>query len=75
MIPALPLISAGVFRIATGFFGQPSHSIVWLNFASIAAIALCAAAYLRRKHKFVIPMAALPISDIVLELPLRVLTR
>jgi hypothetical protein len=34
MIPALLLIlSAVVFRIATGFFGQHSHSIGWLNFA------------------------------------------
>jgi hypothetical protein len=42
MIRALLLImSAVVFRIATGFFGLHSHSIGWLNFASIAAIALC----------------------------------
>jgi uncharacterized protein DUF6580 len=76
MIPALLLvISAAVFRIVTGFFGKLSHSIVWLNFAPIAAIALCAAAYFPGKHKFIIPMAALLISDIVLELPLRVLTR
>jgi len=66
MIPALLLIiSAVIFRIATGFFGH-SDSIGWLNFAPIAAIALCAAAYFPRKYKFSVPMIALLISDIVL---------
>jgi hypothetical protein len=66
MIPALLLIiSAVVFRIATGFFGH-SDSIGWMNFAPIAAIALCAAAYFPRKYKFSVPMIALLISDIVL---------
>jgi hypothetical protein len=66
MIPAfLLIISAVVFRIATGFFGH-SDSVGWMNFAPIAAIALCAAAYFPRKYKFSVPMIALLISDIVL---------
>ena len=66
MIPALLLIiSAVVFRIITAFLGH-SDSIGWLNFAPIAAIALCAAAYFPRKYKFSVPMIALFISDIVL---------
>jgi hypothetical protein len=66
MIPALlVIISAVIFRIATGFFGH-SDSIGWLNFAPIAAIALCAAAYFPWKYKFSVPMIALLISDIVL---------
>ena len=66
MIPALLLIvSAIALRILTGFFGH-SDSIGWLNFAPIAAIALCAAAYFPRKYKFSVPMIALLISDIVL---------
>ena len=66
MIPALLLIiSAVVFRIVTGFFGH-SDSIGWMNFAPIAAIALCAGAYFPRKYKFSVPMIALLISDIVL---------
>ena len=66
MIPALLLIvSAVVLRILTGFFGH-SDSIGWLNFAPIAAIALCAAAYFPRKYKFSVPMIALLISDVVL---------
>lgn len=66
MIPALLLIIAAVlFRLVTGLFGD-SHSIGWLNFAPIAAIALCAAAYFPRKYKFTVPMIALLISDIVL---------
>src|SRR5215211_9364480 len=68
MIPALLLIiSAVIFRIATGFFGH-SDSIGWLNFAPIAAIALCAAAYFPRKYKFSVPMIALLISDVVLNI-------
>lgn len=66
MIPALLLIiSAVVFRIVTGCVGH-SDSIGWLNFAPIAAIALCAAAYFPRKYKFSVPMIALLISDVVL---------
>jgi hypothetical protein len=66
MIPALLLvIVAVVFRIATGFFGH-SNSIGWMNFAPIAAIALCAAAYFPLKYKFTVPMMALLLSDVVL---------
>ena len=66
MIPALLLIlSAIIYRIATGLFAQ-SDSIGLLNFAPLAAIALCAAAYFPHKYKFTVPMAALLISDVVL---------
>ena len=66
MIPAFFLIVVAVaFRIATGFFGQ-SDSIGWMNFAPLAAIALCAAAYFPAKYKFTVPMLALFISDVVL---------
>src|SRR5437588_8031759 len=67
MIPALLLIIvAVVFRIATGFFGH-SDAMGWMNFAPIAAIALCAAAYFPRKYKFTLPMIALLISDVLLD--------
>ena len=66
MIPALFLIIVAIaFRIATGFFGH-ADSIGWMNFAPIAAIALCAAAYFPWKYKFTIPMIALLMSDVVL---------
>ena len=68
MIPALLLIiSAVAFRIFTGLFSQ-SDSIGWLNFAPLAAIALCGAAYFPGRYKFTIPMVALLISDIVLNI-------
>src|SRR6266496_609967 len=68
MIPALLfIIVAVVFRIATGFFGH-SDAMGWMNFAPIAAIALCAAAYFPRKYKFTVPMIALLISDVVLNI-------
>ena len=57
---------AVVFRIATGFFGH-ADSMGWMNFAPIAAIALCVAAYFPRKYKFTVPMIALLISDLVLD--------
>ena len=68
MIPALLLIlSAIAYRIVTGLFAQ-SGSIGLLNFAPLAAIALCAAAYFPPKYKFTVPMIALLISDVVLNI-------
>src|SRR5919106_1502245 len=68
MIPALLLIiSAIAYRIVTGLFAEPG-SIGFLNFAPLAAIALCAAAYFPAKFKFTVPMIALLISDVVLNI-------
>src|SRR3989440_9290668 len=68
MIPALLLIlSVIAYRMVTGLFAQPD-SIGLLNFAPLAAIALCAAAYFPRKYKFTVPMIALLISDVVLNI-------
>ena len=68
MIPALLLIlSAIAYRIVTGLFAE-SGSIGLLNFAPLAAIALCAAAYFPAKYKFTVPMIALLISDVVLNI-------
>jgi hypothetical protein len=66
MIPALILILAAVaYRIAAGLL---IHSgATWLsNLAPLAAIALCAAAYFPKRYKFTVPMIALLISDVVL---------
>jgi hypothetical protein len=66
MIPALFLVaSVVVYRIATGLF---IHSgATWLsNFAPLAAIALCGAAYFPWKMKFSVPLIALFASDAVL---------
>jgi hypothetical protein len=68
MIPAFLLIlSAVAYRIVTGLFA-PSNAIGWLNFAPLAAIALCAAAYFPAKYKFSVPMIALLLSDVVLNI-------
>ncbi|MEP7014333.1 MAG: DUF6580 family putative transport protein [Verrucomicrobiota bacterium] len=66
MIPALLLIlSAVAYRITTGLLITSGES--WLsNFAPLAAIALCGAAYLPSKYKFTVPLAALLVSDVVL---------
>ena len=53
--------------MVTGLFAQPD-SIGLLNFAPLAAIALCAAAYFPAKYKFTVPMIALLISDVVLNI-------
>ena len=66
MIPALILILAAVaYRIAAGLL---IHSgATWLsNFAPLAAIALCGAAYFPTKFKFTVPLGALFISDLFL---------
>jgi hypothetical protein len=68
MIPALLLILSAIgYRIVTGLFAEPG-SIGLLNFAPLAAIALCAAAYFPAKYKFTVPMIALLISDVVLNM-------
>jgi hypothetical protein len=66
MIPALILILAAVaYRIAAALL---IHSgATWLsNFAPLAAIALCGAAYFPAKFKFSVPLGALFISDLFL---------
>src|SRR5438477_4338021 len=66
MIPALLLIVAAVaYRIVTGL-AIISGSTALSNFAPMAAIALCAAAYFPAKFKFTVPLIALLISDVVL---------
>jgi hypothetical protein len=67
MIPALILIlSTVVYRIAAGLLIH-SGTALWLsNFAPLAAIALCGAAYFPAKFKFTVPLGALFISDLVL---------
>ena len=66
MIPAFLLIVAAVaYRIVTGL--AITSGSTWLsNFAPMAAIALCAAAYFPAKFRFTVPMIALLVSDIVL---------
>jgi hypothetical protein len=66
MIPALLLVfSAVAYRLATGLL---IHSgATWLsNFAPLAAIALCSAAYFPPKLKFSVPLITLFVSDIIL---------
>ena len=67
MIPALILIlSAVAYRIAAGLLIH-SGTALWLsNFAPMAAIALCGAAYFPPKFKFTVPLGALFVSDLVL---------
>jgi hypothetical protein len=67
MIPAFLLVLvAVVYRIATGILVQ-SGSATWLsNFAPLAAIALCGAAFFPTKYKFSVPLLALLVSDLVL---------
>ena len=66
MIPAFILVlSAAAYRIGSGLL---IHSgVTWLsNFAPLAAIALCGAAYFPPKFKFSVPLGALFLSDVVL---------
>ena len=66
MIPALFLVLLAVgYRVGTGLF---IHSgVTWLsNFAPLAALALCSAAYFPPKLKFSVPLIGLFISDAIL---------
>jgi hypothetical protein len=63
MIAALLLIfSAVAYRITTGLLIHSGASSL-SNFAPLAAIALCSAAYLPKKYKFSVPLVTLFISD------------
>ncbi len=66
MIPALLLVlSAVAYRIIMGLFVHSDAT--WLaNFAPLAAIALCSAAYFPARYKFTLPLLALFASDVVL---------
>src|SRR5437868_8818105 len=68
MIPAFLLVLLAVaYRIVTGFF---IHSgATWLSeFAPGSAFALCCAAYFPTRYKFAVPLGALFISDLILNL-------
>ncbi|MDQ6623641.1 MAG: hypothetical protein M3Y86_09180 [Verrucomicrobiota bacterium] len=68
MIPAIFLVVCAIaYRIVMGF-SAPVHSNWLSNFAPLAAIALCGAAYFPSRYKFTIPMVALLISDLVLNI-------
>jgi len=66
MIPAFLLIVVAVgYRILTGL--AIISGATWLsNFAPMAALALCGAAYFPARYKFTVPLSALLITDIVL---------
>ena len=68
MIPALLLVlSAIVYRVTTGLLIRSGAA--WLsNFAPLAAIALCSAAYFPRKYKFSVPLLTLFVSDVIINL-------
>lgn len=68
MIPAFLLILAAVsYRVATGM--AIISGTTWVsNFAPIAAIALCGAIYFPPKLKFTVPLIALFLSDVVLNI-------
>jgi len=72
MIPALFLVICVVaFRAMTGLLIH-SGAATWLsNFAPLAAIALCCAAYLPRRYKFALPLLTLFISDLLIGFALR----
>jgi len=68
MIPALVLVICVVaYRIVTGL-AIISGTTGLSNFAPMAAIALCSAAYFPARYRFTVPMIALVVSDVVLNL-------
>lgn len=68
MIPAFLLVLVAVaYRIVMGPIVQSESA--WLsNFAPLAAIALCSAAYFPSRYKFAVPLLALFASDVILNL-------
>lgn len=66
MIPAFLLVFLAVaYRVFTGLWIHSGST--WLsNFAPLAAIALCGAAYFPKSLKFTVPLVALFLSDAIL---------
>src|SRR5581483_2621993 len=61
---ALLLIAAvTLYRLCVGF---GSHAVWIYNFSPLAAVALCGGIYLPRRLAFAAPMAALLLSDVLL---------
>src|SRR5947209_18536068 len=66
MIPALLLVFSAVdYRVTTGLLIHSGESCI-SNFAPLAAIALCIAAYFPKKYKFSVPLVTLFISDVAI---------
>ncbi|MGB8352578.1 MAG: DUF6580 family putative transport protein [Chthoniobacteraceae bacterium] len=61
---SLLLVVAVLYRLSLGLYG--SHAGFLSNFAPLAAIALCGGIYLPKKLALPLPLAALFISDLVL---------
>ncbi len=67
MIPALLLVLAVVaYRVITGLLIHSGAATGLSNFAPLAAITLCCAAYLPRRYKFTLPLVTLFLSDAIL---------
>ena len=61
------LVVVVVYRVVSGFAG--SADFHWMhNFAPVAAVALCGAAYLPRRLALLMPLAMLFVSDVVLNI-------
>ena len=60
----LLILAVTAFRLVTGLSGAPE----WSNFSPMAAVVLCGAAFLPRRFAIVIPLAAMLVSDVVLNL-------
>ncbi len=64
MLAGLLLIIVAIFyRVLYALAGAPAE---WANFSPLAAIILCAGAYLRPRAAFVIPLAIVLLSDLLL---------
>jgi hypothetical protein len=64
MLAGLVLIIAAIFyRVLYALAGAPAD---WANFSPLAAIVLCAGAYLRPRAAFLMPLGIVFISDLIL---------
>jgi hypothetical protein len=64
MVAAFILIFAAIaYRLVYAYAGSPAD---WSNFSPIAAIVLCSGAYLRARFAFLLPLAIIFVSDLIL---------
>jgi uncharacterized protein DUF6580 len=63
--PILLLLAVVVYRVGLALGGHP-HVVGWNNFSPMAAVVLCGALFLPRRWALLLPLAALLISDLLL---------
>ncbi len=68
LVGFLLVVAVAVYRVFSGMAGADGESAWVVNFAPVAALALCGGAFFPRRLAFALPLGALFLSDLALNL-------